>query len=78
MCSAYKQRYYYRQLSPCLGILEYVPATNPTFQLIVLTTVLNIDQRTNECSSVCFDLNSLSVVCDNSANVHICNRHEDL
>ena len=43
----------------------------------MLTTVLNIDQRTNERSSVCFDSDSSSVVCDNSANVHTCNRQED-
>ena len=39
----------------------------------VFTTVLNIDKRTNERSSLTFDTDSTTVVCDNSANVHVCN-----
>ena len=34
---------------------------------------LNFDERISNMSSVCFDTDSLTVICDNSANVHICN-----
>ena len=42
----------------------------------MLSTVLNIDQRTNERSTFSFDLDSSSVVVDNSANVHDFNKRE--
>ena len=42
-------------------------------QSTVLTTVLNIDNRTNKRNVVSFDLDASTVVCDNLANVHICN-----
>ena len=37
------------------------------------TTLLNIDKRTNKRSSLSFDSDSTTVVCDNSVNVHVCN-----
>ena len=39
----------------------------------VFTTVLNIGKRMNERSSLSFDSDSSTVVCDNSTNVHVCN-----
>ena len=42
----------------------------------VLATVLNVDeraQRTRENGMTAFDTDSATIVCDNSANVHICN-----
>ena len=33
---------------------------------------LNIDKRIGNTSSVRFDVDSLTVICNNSANVHIC------
>ena len=44
--------------------------------LAVFTTVLNIDKRTNERSSLSFDSDSSAVVCDNSANIHVCNNRQ--
>jgi hypothetical protein len=38
----------------------------------VLATALNIDSRTQD-QSTSFDTDSLMVICDNSANVHVCN-----
>ena len=42
----------------------------------VFTTVLNIDDRDSKAGSgfTTFDLDSNTVICDNSANVHICNK----
>ena len=40
------------------GVSDYLPTMTPTSQPTVLTTVLNIDQRTNERSSMCFDSDS--------------------
>ena len=42
----------------------------------MLSTVLNINQRTNERSILSFDPDSSSLVVDNSANVHVCNKRE--
>ena len=39
----------------------------------VHAVALNIDDRVSNTSSVRFDADSLTVICDNSANVHICN-----
>ena len=49
------------------------PRFGQEYQSTVLTTVLNIDSRTNERNTVSFDSDATTVVCDNSANVHICN-----
>ena len=45
------------------------------FPSFAFTTVLNIDDRLNslERDLTTWDTNSSSMVCDNSANVHICN-----
>ena len=37
------------------------------------TTVRNIDERCGDRSMVTFDSDSQSIICDNSANVYICN-----
>jgi hypothetical protein len=34
---------------------------------------LNIDDKVNDLASVRFDADSVTVVCDKSANVHVCN-----
>ena len=45
----------------------------PAKQHHVHATVLNIDERANQLSSHRFDSDSVTVICDNSANVHVCN-----
>ena len=39
----------------------------------VFATAFNIDQRAEKASSTRFDSDSSTIICDNSANVHICN-----
>ena len=46
----------------------------PATEQLVCTTVLNIDDRVRGKESVHFDTDSKSAVCDNSANVHVCNQ----
>ena len=38
------------------------------------TTVLNVDERVCPRDLLPFDTDSTTMVCDNSANVHICNK----
>ena len=42
----------------------------------VLTTVLNVDERVRTRDLITYDADSTTMVCDNSANVHICNKHK--
>ena len=46
----------------------------PGYGQHAFTTVLNIDDRVRGRESVSFDTDSKSAVCDNSANVHVCNQ----
>ena len=39
-----------------------------------LTTVINVDERVCPRDLLPFDIDSITMVCDNSANVHICNK----
>ena len=39
-----------------------------------LTTVLNVDERVRTRDLLPYDTDSTTMVCDNSANVHICNK----
>ena len=39
-----------------------------------LTTVLNVDERIRPRDLLPYDTDSTTMVCDNSANVHICNK----
>jgi hypothetical protein len=41
--------------------------------LQVHAVALNIDDKVSSSSSVRFDADSVTVICDNSANVHVCN-----
>ena len=50
-----------------------VAPPTPASEKAACTTVLNVDDLTSDRSTINFDSDSTSVVCDNSANVHICN-----
>ena len=45
--------------------------SSPTYHAHAIA--LNIDDKINGAESVRFDADSVTVVCDNSANVHVCN-----
>lgn len=45
-------------------------------RLSVYSTVLNIDDMTNARSTFSFDSDASTVICDNSANVHVCNNEK--
>ncbi len=51
--------------------LHHILSTGCRFH--AFSTVLNIDDKTSNQTPLHFDSNSSSFVCDNSANVHICN-----
>ena len=72
----YKKRYYQKQkhLQKCNTTFGSNVSNNPGSG--AFTTVLNIDQRADQCNTIAFDSDSSSVVCDNSANVHICNTRQ--
>ena len=42
--------------------------------LSVFASVLNVDERCRSRDRIHYDTDSYTMVCDNSANVHICNR----
>ena len=72
----YRKRYYHRHSPTLARSIGCEASLNGTTHPAAFTTVLNIDKRTNERSSIVFDSDSSSVVCDNSANVHICNSRQ--
>ena len=41
-----------------------------------LTTVLNVDERVRTMDLLPYETDSTTMVCDNSANVHICNKQK--
>ena len=69
----YKKKMYYTNPAKCVSQpaahnIKYDIATKNVF-----FTVLNIDDRVERCGeAMSFDSDSQTVVCDNSANVHIC------
>ncbi len=52
----------------CCGVLSYL-----MHQLGAFSTVLDTNAMMTDRSTVYFNSDALSVICDNSANVHVCN-----
>ena len=61
-----KENSWYKRWKP-----TWKKGTASTYQ--VHAVALNFDKKVSNSSSVSFDADSVTVVCDNSANVHVCN-----
>ncbi len=63
----------FKQYKPRQRQRRHYHATTLAHRLAAFSTVLNIDDMTAQRSTFSFDSDATSVICDNSANVHVCN-----
>ena len=72
----YRRCHYHRHSAPRAQSASQDAGSSSVDGPAVFTAVLNIDKRTNECSSLSFDSDSSTMVCGNNANIHVCNNRQ--